>query len=46
MALRRARVIGLAVLAVQFVGLCVWSVIQIQHFALTLDFGTFSRQRP
>lgn len=42
-ALRRARVIGLALIGVGFLGFCAWSLIQVKRFALTADFSWYQQ---
>ncbi len=39
--LRRVRTVGFALLILEFVGMCVWSYIQVRRFALTPDFANY-----
>jgi hypothetical protein len=41
--LRTVRRIGYLVLAVKFLGFCVWSMVLYQHFALTPDFAQYQQ---
>jgi hypothetical protein len=42
-ALRRARLIGLALIALVFLGFCGWSLYQVKRFALTADFAWYQQ---
>ena len=42
-ALRRARIVGLCLLGIQFLGLCWWSHVLASRYALTSDFGTYAQ---
>jgi hypothetical protein len=42
-ALRRARIVGLCLLGVQFLGLCWWSHVLASRYALTSDFSTYAQ---
>jgi hypothetical protein len=42
-ALRRARLIGLCLLGIQFLGLCWWSNLLANRYALTQDFAIFAQ---
>ena len=41
--LRRLRVAGLILIALEFIGFCVWSEIQVHRFALTADFSLYQQ---
>ncbi len=41
--LRTVRRIGIAVLAVKFLGFCAWSMVLYDHFALTPDFAQYQQ---
>jgi Predicted membrane protein (DUF2079) len=42
-ALRRGRLIGLALIALAFLGFCAWSLYQVKRFALTADFAWYQQ---
>jgi hypothetical protein len=41
--LRRLRLAGLILIALEFIGFCVWSEIQVHKFALTADFSLYQQ---
>jgi hypothetical protein len=41
--LRRLRVAGLILIALEFLGFCVWSEIQVHKFALTADYSLYQQ---
>ncbi|HEY7932184.1 MAG TPA: hypothetical protein VID48_00020, partial [Solirubrobacteraceae bacterium] len=42
-ALRRARIVGLCLLGIQFLGLCWWNQVLANRYALTSDFSTYAQ---
>jgi hypothetical protein len=41
--LRRLLWIGLALLVLEFLGMCVWNQVEVNRFALTADFGNYAQ---
>jgi hypothetical protein len=41
--LRRVRVAGLILIALEFIGFCIWSEIEVHKFALTADFSLYQQ---
>lgn len=41
--LRRFRTAGLILIAVEFIGFCIWSAIEVHRFALTADFALYQQ---
>jgi hypothetical protein len=42
-ALRRARIVGFILLALQLVALAWWSTVMVSHYSMTIDFSLFEQ---